>query len=100
MALLRPCATSAGFTATPEAPRRIHMGRLREAVVAAGFRVLVDARIILVVRAPAEGVESSLYDNGRVLLKTTDREAAEAAYAQLEPLLEAAGTVAQPHGKS
>jgi len=91
VALLRPCATSAGFTATPDSPRKVHMGRLRDAVRAAGYTVLVDARIILVVRAPAQGVESSLYDNGRVLLKTTDREAAEAAYAHLEPLLLAAG---------
>lgn len=63
------------------------MGRLRDALRAAGYAILVDARIILVVRAPGNGVESSLYDNGRVLLKTTDRAAAEGAYAHLEPIL-------------
>jgi hypothetical protein len=82
--LLRPCATSAGFTATPEPPRRVDMGRLKQALVAQGYQVVVDAKIILIVR---KEVESSLYDNGKVLLKTTDRAAAEAAYADLEPHL-------------
>lgn len=85
MTLLRPCSTSAGFTATPEPPRRTDMVRLKKAVVAAGYAIVVDARIILIVRKG--GVESSLYDDGKVLLKTTDRAAAEAAYAELEPHL-------------
>lgn len=79
------------------------MARLKAALLQAGYKVVVDARIILVVRAPATPgptpsgasesgtpVESSLYDNGRVLLKTTDRAAAELAYAALEPHLAAA----------
>lgn len=91
VALLRPCATSAGFTATPEAPRKVDMPRLRDLLRKAGYAVVVDARIILIVRAPGPAaVESSLYDTGRVLLKTTDRDSAEAAYAALAPhLLEA-----------
>jgi hypothetical protein len=84
--LLRPCATSAGFTHTPEPPRRIDMARLKTSLLAAGFQIVVDAKVILIVRM---GVESSLYDNGKVLVKTTDRPAAEAAYAQLEPHLQA-----------
>ena len=91
MALLRPCATSAGFTATPEAPRKVDMARLRESLKGVGYAIVVDARIILVVRAPGPApVESSLYDTGRVLLKTTDRDAAEREYATLEPHLEQA----------
>jgi hypothetical protein len=65
------------------------MAALRRSLEAAGYKVVVDARIILVVRDEA-GVESSLYDNGRVLLKTPDRDLAEAAYARLEPVLGAA----------
>ncbi|MEA3143206.1 MAG: hypothetical protein QOG31_530 [Thermoplasmata archaeon] len=87
MALLRPCSTSAGFTATPEPPRRIDMERLKAALLRDGYLVVVDAKIILIVR---KGVESSLYDNGKVLLKTTDRAAAEAAYADLVRHLAAA----------
>jgi hypothetical protein len=87
MALLRPCSTSAGFTATPEPQRRIDMDGLKAALLRDGYQVVVDAKIILIVR---KGVESSLYDNGKVLLKTTDRAAAEAAYSALEPHLAAA----------
>ena len=87
LTLLRPCSTSAGFTATPEQQRRLDMVRLKQDLVAAGYTVVVDARVILIVR---KGVESSVYDHGKVLLKTTDRGAAEAAYAELEPHLAAA----------
>lgn len=94
MALLRPCSTSAGFTATPEQPRPVDMGRLKEALVRDGYVVVVDAKIILIVRKPTgasgQAVESSLYDTGKVLLKTADRAAAEAAFAALEPHLAAA----------
>jgi hypothetical protein len=50
----------------------------------------VDAKDILIVRKALQGgsaVESSLYDNGKVLLKTADRPLAEAAFADLEPHL-------------
>ena len=83
--LLRPCATSAGFTATPERPRRLDMRAVRDRLRAAGYAIVVDAHVILIVR---KGVESSVYSDGKVLLKTTDREAAERAYAELEPHLE------------
>ncbi|MEA3202482.1 MAG: hypothetical protein QOI63_148, partial [Thermoplasmata archaeon] len=65
MTLLRPCSTSAGFTATPEPPRRIDMDRLKAALQRDGYHVVVDAKIILIVRKAT--LESSLYDNGKVL---------------------------------
>jgi hypothetical protein len=84
VAILRPCSTSAGFTATPEPQRPLDMGRAKAALAAAGFAIVLDARVILIVR---KGVEASVYDTGKVLLKTPDRAAAEAAYAELEPVL-------------
>ena len=92
VALLRPCATSAGFLATQEHPWHLDMARLKRDVASAGYHIVVDAKVILIVRRDdGHGpVESSLYDNGRVLLKTTDKAAAEAGYAGLEPLLSAA----------
>lgn len=87
VALLRPCATSAGFTATPEPQCRVDMVGLKRRLIEAGYAVVVDAKIILIVR---KGVESSCYDTGKVLLKTTDRAAAEKAYAELEPHVAAA----------
>lgn len=89
MALLRPCTTSAGFMATPEQQRRVRMGELKAAMRDAGYQVVVDAKMLLVVR---KDVESSVYDTGKVILKTTDKERAEAAYDDLRPLLEAAWT--------
>jgi len=93
VALLKPCSTSAGFTATPDPPQRIDMGRLKQALTADGYAVVVDAKIILIVRKAIPAgtlVETSLYDNGKVLVKTTDRAAAEAAYAELQPRLDQA----------
>ena len=93
--LLRPCATSAGFLASRDPPWRLDMAGLRRGLSEAGYAIVVDAKVILIVRKAAGGtaVESSLYDNGKVLLKTTDRPLAEAAYADLEPHLAAARRV-------
>lgn len=88
--MLRPCATSAGFLATQDPPWRVDMAGLRKRLSEAGYAIVVDAKVILIVRkAVGAGapVESSLYDNGKVLLKTTDRPLAEAAFADLEPHL-------------
>jgi hypothetical protein len=89
VSLLRPCATSAGFLATRDPPWRLDMAGLRARLAGSGYAVVIDARVVLIVRkgTPAGPVESSVYDNGKVLLKTTDRPAAEAAYADLEPHL-------------
>lgn len=90
MSLLRPCATSAGFLATRDPPWRMDMAGLKVRLAAAGYAIVVDAKVILIVRKAVGGgpaVESSLYDNGKALLKTTDRPAAEAAFADLEPHL-------------
>ncbi len=70
------------------------MPGLRRRLAEAGYAIVVDAKIILIVRKAAGGaagpaVESSLYDNGKVLLKTTDRPAAELAFTDLEPHLAA-----------
>jgi hypothetical protein len=68
------------------------MAGLRARLAASGYAIVVDAKVILIVRkATGEGpaVESSVYDNGKVLLKTTDRPAAEAAFADLETHLSA-----------
>lgn len=84
--MLRPCTTSAGFMAVPERSRRVDMPGLRAALSEAGFEVLRDARVLLLVRWE---VEATVYHTGKVLLKTTDAGAAEAAYARMRPLLEA-----------
>lgn len=85
--MLRPCSTSAGFIATPEVQRKLRMAGFKDALEADGFDVILDARILLLVRR--DGVESTVYDTGKVLLKTTEKEVAEAGYAAIRPWLEA-----------
>ncbi len=85
MALLRPCTTSAGFMAVPERSRRVDMPGLKSALPEHGFEVLRDARVLLLVRRE---VDATVYHTGKVLLKTTDADLAEEAYAALRPLLE------------
>ena len=89
MVLLRPCATAAGFTATPETARRVDMGQLQSDLRAAGYTIVVDARVVLIIRDAAD-VESSVYGDGKVLIKTADKEAAQQAYDRLRPTLEQA----------
>lgn len=84
--MLRPCSTSAGFIATPEQQRKVRMGAFKDALAADGFEIVLDARILLLVR---KGVESTVYDTGKVLLKTTEKAEAEAGYAAIRPHLEA-----------
>jgi hypothetical protein len=86
VALLRPCATSAGYLATQDRPRAVDMAALKRRLADAGYRIVIDAKVVLIVR---KDVESSVYDNGKVLLKTTDKGHAEAAFADLEPHLAA-----------
>ncbi len=83
--LLRPCTTSAGFTATPERTHKLDMQAFRASIEEAGYEVVIDARVMLLVR---KDVESSVYSSGKVLLKTTNRDAAQAAYDDLRPFLE------------
>lgn len=68
------------------------MAGLKRRLQDGSYTIVVDAKVVLIVRKPVDGqpVESSVYDNGKVLLKTTDRPAAEAAFADLEPHLAAA----------
>lgn len=73
--------------ATPEQKRRVRMAQLKAALAADDFEIKVDARILLLVR---KGVESTIYDTGKVLLKTTEKAEAESGYAAIRPHLEAA----------
>lgn len=67
--------------------RKLRMAPFKDAVAADGFEVKLDARILLLVRR--DDVESTVYDTGKVLLKTTDKAEAESGYAALRPHLEA-----------
>ncbi len=86
MAMIRPCSTAAGFMATPEQQRHVDLAGLKARLTAAGFTIMLDARVLLLVK---KGTESTIYSNGKVLLKTAVKDEAEAAYEALAPHLEA-----------
>lgn len=73
--------------ATPQPPRRLDLQVLKKALTIAGYTIHLDARVLLLVR---KETESTIYSTGKVLLKTTDKAEAEAAYEDLRPHLEAA----------
>ncbi len=84
MALVRPCKTSAAYEALPERQGRLDMARLRARLEQAGYEVLLDARVMLLVRGP---LEFTVYQTGRVLMKTRDAAEANAAFEQFGPLI-------------
>lgn len=73
--------------ATPERQRRLRLPDLRPLLEGAGYQVVIDAGVLLLVRRE---VESSIYPSGKVILKTTDGDIARAAYDDLRPHLESA----------
>lgn len=72
--------------AVPQQQRRVDMPAFKAALGEAGFEIVLDARILLLVR---KDTESTVYSTGKVLLKTTDKDVAQAAYDELRPVLEA-----------
>ena len=76
---VRLCSGKGGYEAVPEAPVRIDLRRARQALEATGVEV-VDARVLLIA---AIDPEVTLSEDGRVLVKTRDPEAASRALAEL-----------------
>jgi len=69
--VLRTCNSGTAYVARPDGPFdadiREVAGRLRPP----GFEVLTDAGVLLVIRSP-DGIEFSLFKEGKVLVKTPD----------------------------
>ncbi len=73
--------------ASPEQQRRVDLHALRHALEGDGYDIVLDARVLLLVK---KHTESTVYSNGKVLLKTKDKREAEEAYSAIRPHLEAA----------
>lgn len=74
---LRPCRNGAGFEAEPQGTVDLDLAQAGDRLEAAGLPVVADAGMLLVVEAA--GVEVSLFDHGKLLVKSRDRSVAEAA---------------------
>jgi hypothetical protein len=86
MVLLRPCKTTAAYEAIPERDRRLDLERLERDMAATGWSLVANARVMLIVK---RDLEVTVFQSGKVLIKTRDRPQAEATWSQVEPLLEA-----------
>jgi hypothetical protein len=80
---LRICSNGGGYEAVPDPPRRVDLARVRLALEKEGVGV-VDARVMLIVGTDPE---ATISQNGRLLFKTSDPEAAGRAFTRLLPVL-------------
>jgi hypothetical protein len=87
---LRLCSTGGGFEAIPDPPRRIDLAAVRTALEAQHIPV-VDARVMLIAGSDPE---VTISQNGRLLFKTSDADAADRAFERYLTVLESAGTTA------
>lgn len=87
MVLIQPCKTTAAYEAIPERDLGLDLGRLEGDLVARGWQPVANAGILLVVR---KRLETSIFQSGKLLIKTRNRVEAEAVWSELAPSLEAA----------
>lgn len=83
---LKVCASRGALEAVPEPPGPVDLARVRHALEADGVPVL-DCRVMLIARMEHE---VTVGQDGRVLIKTTDAEAARRLLGRVAPVLEAA----------
>ncbi|MBW3582895.1 MAG: hypothetical protein KY455_07335 [Euryarchaeota archaeon] len=77
MPLLRPCKNTAAFEALPDRPLQVDLDRLESVLVGAGWSLVVNAAVMLIVR---KETEVSVYRSGKVLIKTRDPDEALGVY--------------------
>ncbi|MCL5984458.1 MAG: hypothetical protein M1143_02680 [Candidatus Thermoplasmatota archaeon] len=80
---LRLCSGKGSYEAIPQRPVRLHLPRVKTQVEKMGRNVL-DARVMLILEGPPE---TTVMQDGRVLIKTRDPETAHAELERLRPLL-------------
>ncbi len=85
--VLELCAKKAAYEATPERELSLDLDQVAEALEGAGIPVLTNAGVLLV--AQAGPVELSIFESGRLLLKTDQRELASQVSQATYELLEA-----------
>lgn len=73
--LLKPCRTATAFISTLKRPSRVDLSAAAESLRRAGYAVH-DVRVMLIVQGEPE---VTLYESGKILVKTDDADAARAA---------------------
>lgn len=86
MPILRPCKNTAAFEALPDNGRlRVDLDALERTLVATGWDLVVNAAVMLIVK---RDLEVSIYQSGKMLLKTRDPDIAKQVFAELHPHVE------------
>lgn len=84
--ILRPCKNTAAFEALPDSGRlRVDLDALERTLLDSGWELVVNAAVMLIVR---KEIEASIYQSGKMLLKTRDPGAARKAFSALHPHVE------------
>jgi hypothetical protein len=73
--ILRSCNSGTAFVVRPDVPFGHDIREIAGRLAPSGHEVLTDAGVLLVIRSP-DGVEYSLFREGKVLVKTGDEELA------------------------
>lgn len=73
--VLALCRNRAGYEAAPVRKLRLDLGDVERRISSAGFEIEGNAGILLA--AKRDGVAASVFENGKVLVKTRDAAAAE-----------------------
>ena len=71
--LLKPCKTSAGFTSTLKKRTKLNLKDAKPRLEAAGYNV-TDVEVMLILEGPGG---MTVYESGKILLKTNDKDEAQ-----------------------
>ena len=82
--LVRLCKSSAAVEAIPGRKTKLDLDGLEDRLSDAGYAIITNLGPIMVVRKGEKGVEITIYDTGRLLLKTKDRDAAMREIKEIE----------------
>jgi hypothetical protein len=84
MVLLKPCKTTAAFEAIPQDDQALDLDALERTLADAGWMPVANARVMLIV---AKTVEATIFQSGKLLIKTMDRAQAQRTLDELWPHL-------------
>jgi len=73
--LMKPCRTATAFVSTLKKPMRVDLGRAAERLRETGWRVN-DVKVMLILEGDPE---LTLYESGKILVKTDDAQSARGA---------------------
>lgn len=82
---MRLCKSSAAIEALPERKEELNLYEMEEKLRAGGYEIISNLGPIMVVK---KDVEITIYDTGRLLLKTKDEEEAREEIREIEKYIE------------